>query len=244
MAAHGLMHMVLHNAWAGDPYPIDTLFMFMANMSWNSAMNVPDTLRYLTDQNADGGYKIPHIIYSDAYYSEMVAYADLILPDTTYLERWDCVSAGPTDLRRRRRRRRQPANRCCRRTAMSGRSKRCFWTWACAWGPAGLDRGRWQRQIPGRLSRLFGQSRAHARHRPLGRLARARWQRPGRGAPNPKQLDRYIENGCFWRHEFTPEQRYFKHANQSYLETAVEMGFIGVGQTSRSAALCRTLAKV
>jgi anaerobic selenocysteine-containing dehydrogenase len=23
---------------------------------------------------------------------EMVAYADLILPDTTYLERWDCIS--------------------------------------------------------------------------------------------------------------------------------------------------------
>jgi anaerobic selenocysteine-containing dehydrogenase len=22
----------------------------------------------------------------------MVAYADLILPDTTYLERWDCIS--------------------------------------------------------------------------------------------------------------------------------------------------------
>ena len=32
------------------------------------------------------------IIYSDAYYSEMVHYADLILPDTTYLERWDCIS--------------------------------------------------------------------------------------------------------------------------------------------------------
>ena len=45
-----------------------TRSMFTANMSWNSAMNVPDTLRYLTDQNADGGYKIPHIIYSDAYY--------------------------------------------------------------------------------------------------------------------------------------------------------------------------------
>ena len=32
------------------------------------------------------------IIYSDAYYSETVAYADLVLPDTTYLERWDCIS--------------------------------------------------------------------------------------------------------------------------------------------------------
>jgi anaerobic selenocysteine-containing dehydrogenase len=42
------------------------------------------------DENGD--YVIPKIIYSDAYYSEMVAYADLILPDTTYLERWDCIS--------------------------------------------------------------------------------------------------------------------------------------------------------
>ncbi len=41
---------------------------------------------------ASGEYRIPRIIYSDAYFSEMVAYADLVLPDTTYLERWDCIS--------------------------------------------------------------------------------------------------------------------------------------------------------
>ena len=47
----------------------------------------------LTDKDAaTGEYSIPHIIYSDAYFSEMVAYADLVLPDTTYLERWDCIS--------------------------------------------------------------------------------------------------------------------------------------------------------
>ena len=39
MSAHGLMHMVISNAYAGDPYKIDTLFMYMANMSWNSSMN-------------------------------------------------------------------------------------------------------------------------------------------------------------------------------------------------------------
>ncbi len=39
MSAHGLMHMVISNAHAGDPYKIDTLFMYMANMSWNSSMN-------------------------------------------------------------------------------------------------------------------------------------------------------------------------------------------------------------
>src|SRR5258708_9626157 len=65
----------------------------MANNSWNTAMNSPGGLRHLTaTDETTGEYKIPKIIYSDAYSSEMIAYADLILPDTTYLERWDCIS--------------------------------------------------------------------------------------------------------------------------------------------------------
>ena len=92
MSAHGLMHMVISNAHAGDPYKIDTLFMYMANMSWNSSMNPGGVMEMLTDTDENGDYVIPRIIYSDAYSSEMVAYADLILPDTTYLERHDCIS--------------------------------------------------------------------------------------------------------------------------------------------------------
>jgi anaerobic selenocysteine-containing dehydrogenase len=33
LSAHGLMHMVISNAHAGDPYRIDTLFLYMANMA-------------------------------------------------------------------------------------------------------------------------------------------------------------------------------------------------------------------
>ena len=84
--------MVIPNAHAGDPYPIDTLFLYMANMSWNSSMNTAAVMEMLTDKDASGAYRIPRIIYSDAYASEMTAYADLILPDTTYLERHDCIS--------------------------------------------------------------------------------------------------------------------------------------------------------
>ncbi len=92
-AAHGLMHTVIANAAKRDPYGIDVLFLYMANMSWNSAMNVAETTAHLTAKDeTTGEYVIPHIIYSDAYASEMVHYADLILPDTTYLERWDCIS--------------------------------------------------------------------------------------------------------------------------------------------------------
>ena len=56
-------------------------------------MNTARVMEMLTDKDeATGAYKIPHFIYSDAYVSETVAYADLVLPDTTYLERWDCIS--------------------------------------------------------------------------------------------------------------------------------------------------------
>lgn len=46
------------------------------------------------------------------------------------------------------------------------------------------------------------------------------------GAPNPQQLQRYVENGCFWQHHLPAEQRHFKHANRAYLEGAAAMGFI------------------
>ena len=84
--------MVISNAFAGDPYPVDVLFMYMANMSWNSSMNSRGVMDMLTAKTETGDYVIPKIIYSDAYSSEMVAFADLILPDTTYLERHDCIS--------------------------------------------------------------------------------------------------------------------------------------------------------
>ena len=62
LSAHGMMHTVIRNAWKGDPYRIDTLMMFMANMSWNSAMNTAETMHWLTDKFEDGEYRIPHIL--------------------------------------------------------------------------------------------------------------------------------------------------------------------------------------
>ncbi|HLS68725.1 MAG TPA: molybdopterin-dependent oxidoreductase, partial [Kiloniellales bacterium] len=93
LSAHGLMHRVIANAAERDPHSIEVLFLYMANMSWNSAVNVPDTVAHLTAKDPETDeYLIPKVIYSDAYAAEMVAYADLVLPDTTYLERWDCIS--------------------------------------------------------------------------------------------------------------------------------------------------------
>jgi len=92
LSVHGLMHNVITNAWRGDPYPIDTLMIFMANMAWNSTMNTVEVRKMLNDKDDNGEYKIPFLVVADAFQSEMTAYADLILPDTTYLERHDVMS--------------------------------------------------------------------------------------------------------------------------------------------------------
>ncbi len=226
LAAHGMMHMAIRNAWQGDPYPIDTLFMFMANMSWNSAMNTTETMAMLTDQREDGSYRIPHIIYSDAYYSEMVAYADLILPDTTYLERWDCISLldrpicsaeGAADSIR------QPVLK-------PDRNVRPFQDvlieLGARLGLPGFTNEDGAAKYPGGYPDYMVN---HERAPGIGSLAGWRGEdgkSHGRGAVNPKQLDAYIENECFWQQPLPLEHQFFKHGNQGYLQHAQEMGWI------------------
>jgi sulfite dehydrogenase (quinone) subunit SoeA len=227
LAAHGMMHMLIRNAWAGDPYPIDTLFMFMANMSWNSSMNTTETMRMLTDKDADTGeYKIPHIIYSDAFDSEMVAFADLVLPDTTYLERWDCISLldrpisetdGPADSIR------QPI-------LTPDRDVRPFQDVLLDLGarlglPAMVDDAG-AALYPGGLQDYLLR---HERKPGIGMLAGWRGAdgaSKGIGTPNPKQLDRYIANGCFWSDKIPEDARYFRNVNQAYRTYGEAMGFL------------------
>ncbi len=228
IAAHGLMHMVITNAAKGDPYPVDVLFMYMANMSWNSSMNVPAVLSHLTEKDpATGDYKIPKIIYSDAYFSEMVPYADLILPDTTYLERWDCISMldrpisepdGAADSIR------QPV-------VEPDRDVRPFQTVLIDIGARlklpGFVNDKGEPRYPGGYADYIVN---HERGPGIGPLAGFRGvdgQSYGKGAPNPKQLEQYIANGCFYQHHLKDEQRFYKHANKAYLDWAKDVGFIG-----------------
>ena len=227
IAAHGLMHHVIRNAWAADPYPIEVLFLFMANMSWNSAMNIGETLKMLTDRDpVSGDYKIPKIIYADAFASEMVAYADLVLPDTTYLERHDSISLldrpisdpdGPADSIRRPV---MPLDRDVRpfQTVLLDLGVRL--------GLPGLVKEDGSAVYPGGFPDYMVN---HQRRPGIGMLAG--WRGPegdqhGVGAPNPKQLDAYIANGCFWHQKFPESARFFKHANRDYLEIAARMGYI------------------
>jgi anaerobic selenocysteine-containing dehydrogenase len=86
-----MMHNVITNAVKGDPYRIDTLLIFMANMAWNSSMNTSAVREMLNRKDEHGEHMIPFLVVCDAFQSETVAFADLVLPDTTYLERHDVM---------------------------------------------------------------------------------------------------------------------------------------------------------
>ena len=230
MSAHGMMHMVISNAVAGDPYTVDVLFMYMANMAWNSSMNTRGVMEMLTETDPKTGeYKIPKLIYSDAYSSEMVAYADLVLPDTTYLERHDAISLLDRPI--------------CEADAVAD---------AIRWPVVEPDRDVRGFQsvllelgarlgLPGMVNedgsakfKDYGDYIVNHQRKPgIGPLAGFRGENggaEGRGEPNPGQLEAYIENGAFWHAEIPSEARYFKQANAAYQDFAVEMGFYDAPQ--------------
>ncbi|MGD9865466.1 MAG: molybdopterin oxidoreductase family protein, partial [Pseudodonghicola sp.] len=222
MSAHGLMHMVISNAHAGDPYKIDTLFLYMANMAWNSSMNTKGVMEMLTDTDETDNYVIPRIIYSDAYSSEMVAYADLVLPDTTYLERHDCISLLDRPI--------------CEADAAAD---------AIRWPVVAPDRDVRGFQsvlidlgvrlgLPGFVredgSAVYADYADyitnHQRKPGIGPLAgwRGDGTEAGRGAPNPAQLQRYIDNGGFFEAHIPGAAAYYKPWNAAYQDWAVGMG--------------------
>ena len=226
LAAHGLMHMVIANAVAGDPYSIDTLILFMANMAWNSSMNARDTQDMLRAKDDRGDYKIPFLVVVDAFHSETVNFADLVLPDTTYLERYDAISlldrpiSEPDTAADAIRHPVLAPDRDVRPwqevlVELASRLKFPAFT-----NPDGSRRFKDYPDFIVRYERAPG----------IGFLAG--WRGPDgaqslHGAPNPDQWRRYIENQSFFVHHWRDSEKYNRHANRDYQARAVEAGFLG-----------------
>ncbi|MGI9296841.1 MAG: molybdopterin-dependent oxidoreductase, partial [Gammaproteobacteria bacterium] len=225
LSAHGAIQFAATNAARGDPYPIDALLVFMANIAWNSAVNPRDTAAVLTAKNADGEYKIPFVAVADAFHSETVEYADLVLPDTTYLERRDAISLLDRPIS-------EPHAACdaVREPVL----------------PPDRDVRPWQEVLIDLAARLklpvFTDENGAAKYSGyedfvvryekipgVGFLAGWRGEDGGehlRGAPNPQQWRRYSEGENFYRHELPPAARYFRFANRDYLQYANRCGWI------------------
>ena len=230
LAAHGAMHMVITNAVNADPYPIDTLILFMANMAWNSTMNtggVQDMLRAKHESGPQAGeYKIPFLVVADAFDSETVRFADLVLPDTTYLERYDAISVLDRPI-----------------------SEADTVADAIRHPVVKLDRNvrPWQEVLVDLAGRLkfpaFTTAEGTRKFKDypdfivnyekvpgIGFLAGWRGkdgEKSLRGEPNPKQWERYIENGAFFNHHWKPNEQWMRHWNQDYQQKALEATFIG-----------------
>ena len=221
LSVHGLMHNVITNAHRGDPYRIDTLMLFMANMAWNSAMNTDQVRRMLNDKDDNGEYKIPFIVVADAFQSETVAFADLVLPDTTYLERHDVMSMldrpiseydGPVDSVRIPV---VPPTGECKPfqevlLELGSRLKLPAFTTE--------DGKRKFRDYPDFVTNF-----ETAPGSGIGFLAG--WRGKGgekhmRGEPNPNQWKMYEENNCVFHYELPKSYQYMRNWNQGYLQWA------------------------
>lgn len=219
LSVHGLMHNVITNAWRGDPYKIDTLMIFMANMAWNSTMNTVEVRKMLNDKDENGEYKIPFIVVCDAFQSEMTAFADLILPDTTYLERHDVMSIldrpisefdGPVDSVRIPVV--PPLGECkpFQEVLIELGSRLKL--------PAFVtkDGQRKYRDYPDFIVNYETEPGSG-----IGFLAG--WRGKGgekhlRGEPNPNQWEMYAKNDCVFHYELPKSYQYMRNWNQGYLE--------------------------
>jgi anaerobic selenocysteine-containing dehydrogenase len=224
LSVHGLMHNVIANAWRGDPYPIDTLMIFMANMAWNSSMRPEEARRMLNDRHGNGEYKIPFVVVCDAFQSETTAYADLVLPDTTYLERHDVMSLldrpisefdGPTDSVR------VPV---LPPTGQCRPFQEVLIDLASRLGlPAftNADGTRKYRDYPDFIVNW----QADAGFGFLSGWRGAHGEKSLKGEPNPDQWQRYAENNCVHHTKLGENIRYMRNWNRDYLEFARENGF-------------------
>lgn len=225
LSAHGLMHNVITNAWRGDPYPIDTLLIFMANMAWNSSMNTMDVRKMLADRNEEGEYKIPFLVVCDAFQSEMTAFADLVLPDTTYLERYDVMSMldrpiseydGPVDSVRIPVL--PPTGECkpFQEVLIELGSRLGF--------PVFVDEQgkRKYKDYPDFITRF-----ETAPGSGIGFLSGWRGQggeKSMKGEPNANQWKMYEANACMYHHKLPRSYQYMRNWNQGYLNWAQEHG--------------------
>ncbi len=224
LSAHGLMHNVITNATKGDPYRIDTLLIFMANMAWNSTMNTMAVRDMLNAKDESGEYKIPFLVVCDAFQSEMVAFADLVLPDTTYLERHDVMGMldrpisefdGPVDSVRVPVV--KPLGECkpFQEVLIELASRLKFPAFTTPEGG---------RKFTGYTDFVVNFQSAPG----IGFLMGWRGKNGDqhlKGDPNPNQWEMYAKNNCVFQFHLPKTQQYMRNWNRPYLDFAKDKGW-------------------
>jgi sulfite dehydrogenase (quinone) subunit SoeA len=225
LASHGMMHAVIKNAVEGDPYKIDTLILFMANMAWNSAMNTNETQAMFRAKDETGQHKIPFLVVADAFDSETVRFADLVLPDTTYLERYDAISfldrpiSEPDAAADAIRHPILPLDRNVRpwQDVLVDLATRLKF-------PA-FVKPDGEKKFASYTDFIVNYERAPGIGF-LGGFRGKNGEKSLRGEANPNQWKAYIEAQSFFAHHWPENQRWMRAVNRDYLNAAADAGFI------------------
>jgi anaerobic selenocysteine-containing dehydrogenase len=162
---------------------------------------------------------IPFLVVCDAFQSETVAFADLVLPDTTYLERHDVMSMldrpisefdGPMDAVRVPVLQAPEGCRPFQEVLVELASRLQFPAFT---RPDGSRKFKDYPDFVVNFEPLPG----------VGFLLG--WRGPEgkdhlRGAPNPKQWEMYAANNCVFHYEMPPDTQYMRQWNRAYLDFA------------------------
>jgi len=193
-------------------------------MAWNSTMNTMGVREMLNQKDETGEYKIPFLVVCDAFQSEMVAFADLVLPDTTYLERHDVMSMldrpisefdGPVDSVRVPVV--PPSGQCkpFQEVLIELASRLKF--------PA------FTREDGSRKFKDYPDFVVNFQAQPgVGFLMGWRGkdgQDHLRGEPNPNQWEMYAKNNCVFQYHMPADQQFMRNWNQPYLDFAKDKGW-------------------
>jgi anaerobic selenocysteine-containing dehydrogenase len=177
-------------------------------------------------RNDARGLQDPFIVVSDAFDSETVRFADLVLPDTTYLERFDTISILDRPIS-------EP-------DAVADAIRHPV-------VPLDRDVRPWQEVLVDLAARLGFPAFSDAEGKPryagyedfivryerapgIGFLAGWRGADGGeslKGAPNPNQWQAYIDGQSFFARHWPEHMKFNRGVNQAYLEEAARVGFIG-----------------
>ncbi|MEP6943873.1 MAG: molybdopterin oxidoreductase family protein, partial [Betaproteobacteria bacterium] len=180
----------------------------------------------LVRKGADGEYAIPFLVVVDAFHSETVNFADLVLPDTTYLERYDAISLLDRPISEP-----DAAADCIRHPVLAPDRDVRPWQdvlvelasrlkFPAFTGADGTRKFKDYRDFIVNYEKLPG----------IGFLAGWRGEEGEsslRGKPNPKQWEKYIANQSFFTHPWPENMRYYRYANKDYLEFAEKHALFG-----------------
>jgi anaerobic selenocysteine-containing dehydrogenase len=186
-------------------------------------MNTMEVREHLNSKNADGEFKIPFLVVCDAFQSEMVDFADLVLPDTTYLERHDVMSMldrpisefdGPVDSVRIPVL--EPLGECkpFQEVLIELASRLKFPAFTTAEGE------RKFKDYPDFITRFQTGPDSG-----IGFLSGWRGkdgEKVLKGEPNPNQWQKYAENNCVHQYHMPPEHQYMRNWNKGYLDFSKE----------------------